>query len=343
IALNGGLLNIVGVYPDVREDRGPGRGLNEFSGRCQGQRCDFWLADTNNGSCLDGGFEPNGNNTPESALVRQPLGDCGSGSWDDQLLGVEIGGFVVCSPNDAGPAPRSCLDALELGLRINPGGRTAEGQNGVYQLDTDGPDGPLAPYEAWCQQDVADGGWTLALKTQADSAFRYDHPVWTHDRPVNERETDLGISDSMYASYLQLPVHQAMLRMGDGEVVVDLPPGTPSMRSVMAGGYLQTHADRFDWINMVADRMGGLQQNCNAQGFNVDSALRRVRFGILGNNEPDCSSPDSFIGIGHSAEAACGDLGIISGNNAGTRCAGERVSLRLQGYLFVREAAPRQP
>ena len=34
---------------------------------------------------------------------------------------------------------------------------------------------------------------------------------------------------------------------------------------------------------------------------------------------------------------------VISGNNAGTRCGGERASLRLQGYLFVREAAPQQP
>ena len=42
------------------------------------------------------------------------------------------------------------------------------------------------------------------------------------------------------------------------------------------------------------------QDNCNKNGFNIrdNRGGVGVRFGILGNNENDCSSPDSAIGIG---------------------------------------------
>ena len=45
-----------------------------------------------------------------------------------------------------------------------------------------------------------------------------------------------------------------------------------------------------------------MQQNCNIDGLNMKSYSQNigVRVGLMANNENDCSTPDSFIGIGIS-------------------------------------------
>ena len=54
-----------------------------------------------------------------------------------------------------------------------------------------------------------------------------------------------------------------------------------------------------NWRNLL--KGSRLQPYCNRQGFNniiTGSVDVRVRIGILGNNENNCISPDSAIGIG---------------------------------------------
>ncbi len=341
VSYNGGPLNILGIYPDTDG----ARGLNNFSGRCQGQPCDFWLSDTNNAACLEGFFEPNGNSNRDAALVRQGFAECGNGVWDDQGDSVEIGGSVVCSTNDAGPVPRSCLDAIRRELRINVSGAEAEGLRGIYTLDSDGPEGPMAPYATWCEYE-----WTLVLKTAGESALHYGHPAWTGADALNPESADLAPQDARLPSYAQVPVGHVMLVMGAYTLVSEItdpanPDQTPaSLLSIMAAGeYIPTFNDRAEWLAIVADLRGGLQPNCNRQGLNAGAAVggalngTGVRFGILGNNEMDCGSNDSFIGIGHTGQPTCGDAGVVSGNNAASGCGGGEQSLRLPGLLFVRE------
>ena len=52
-----------------------------------------------------------------------------------------------------------------------------------------------------------------------------------------------------------------------------------------------------------------MQPYCNSEGFN---SLGRVRIGILGNNENDCNTPDTFVGVGSSNMHS---LGTYSGNS----------------------------
>jgi hypothetical protein len=56
-----------------------------------------------------------------------------------------------------------------------------------------------------------------------------------------------------------------------------------------------------DWLSAVPGAT--LQDNCNISGLNVRARqtlglVDRVRIGILSNNEDDCNSPDSYVGIG---------------------------------------------
>ena len=50
---------------------------------------------------------------------------------------------------------------------------------------------------------------------------------------------------------------------------------------------------RSKWLNLLSGSR--LQQYCSGEGINV---LSKVRIGIVGNNEHDCATPDSFLGVG---------------------------------------------
>ena len=74
-----------------------------------------------------------------------------------------------------------------------------------------------------------------------------------------------------------------------------------SLYSLIADGhYRQTTLGRNKWKSLIGSQ-ASLQVNCNKEGFNVvggRSDHSKARIGILGNNENDCSSPDSRIGLG---------------------------------------------
>ncbi len=80
-----------------------------------------------------------------------------------------------------------------------------------------------------------------------------------------------------------------------------------------------------------------LQPNCNREAINNDvPGYVRTRIGILGNNENDCGSPDSYIGIGN-AGAPCGPQPERPvGNIAGCAPDNGDKNLPAFGVLLVR-------
>ena len=63
--------------------------------------------------------------------------------------------------------------------------------------------------------------------------------------------------------------------------------------------YRATSLGREKWKTLIGSK-ASLQPNCNKEGFNAytGNSQAKVRIGILGNNENDCNTCDSFIGFG---------------------------------------------
>lgn len=218
--------------------------------------------------------------------------------------------------------------------------------NGAYTIDPD-DGGPLTPFRVFC--DMTDGdGWTLVLKADgALTTFAYDNPLWTNEAVFNPTSTDLSKNEAKFRSFAELPVKELRLSMVDGgtarTLVLDA-VGT-SLRALVSGPKTTTTVGRAKWLSLVADP--ALQTFCNDEGLNIDYTATtlgpkiRLRIGIVGNQETDCSSPDSFLGFGSSISSfyCFGDVdpGLVVGNLAGTTCgAPANRTTRTFGYVFVR-------
>ena len=97
---NGGIPNLVGVYPDIDN----AAGLNNWSGRCDGEACDYWLSNTNLSDCTK--QRTSRQTTPPLKALHSLSGsdaECDYGRWVDGGDSVESQGFVICSTNDGDP------------------------------------------------------------------------------------------------------------------------------------------------------------------------------------------------------------------------------------------------
>ena len=119
-----------------------------------------------------------------------------------------------------------------------------------------------------------------------------------------------------------------------------------SLFSVLAdGSYRSTSIGRAKWLSLIKD--SGLQHNCNREGFNVRRiSLDRypnafsVRIGIVGNEQNDCFSPDSYVGFGSipswkRSHCSMPRAANTCGNSAYCRIGGNK-EIHAMGYIFVR-------
>ena len=114
------------------------------------------------------------------------------------------------------------------------------------------------------------------------------------------------------------------------------------------GKYRATSLGRQKWKSLISG--SSLQINCNKEGFNVfgtvySSSYTRTRIGLIGNQESDCATPDSFIGIGcpgpanrHFTYLNCGVSNVINtcGNSATCSPDNGDKEVKAMGYIFVR-------
>ena len=105
-----------------------------------------------------------------------------------------------------------------------------------------------------------------------------------------------------------------------------------SLYSLIADGkYRPTHLGRYKWKSLIYG--SSLQRNCNREGFNAYHEDARARLGLIANENNDCNSPDSFIGLGthrinHGRNSA-GNFATYSPDN------GDK-DLKVMGYILVR-------
>jgi streptogramin lyase len=336
--------NLVNVFPKYNG----AQGLENWTGRCQGQACGFYISPDRNANC-GGGLEPNGDNNVNNSLYRwSGNGDlgCGFARWNDgnNYVGVDAAtqGWVICSTNDAQlSTQQSCADIVTAGSQQNVG---PDGTSGAYTLS----DRSGTPYQAWCNMATDGGGWTLGMKLDRNSTrFNYDSADWTVNSTYNSASTNLAASDAKFAAFANVPLDEVMVGMntslssgatgalGDFRLL-RLPIAGASLMSLFQGGTLNSSVGRNAWKGLLDN--SSLQANCNAEGININPAgSTRVRVGIVNNQENDCNSPDSRLGLGGRGNACGQNDDITAGNSA--RCTGDNgnVDIAANGLLFARK------
>ncbi|XP_065839395.1 uncharacterized protein [Oscarella lobularis] len=236
-----------------------------------------------------------------------------------------------CSPkkNSTRRAPRihhSCLT-----LALNP-----KFQPGIHRIK---PSNSSSAFSTYCLAD----GWTLIMKVNSNSIkFTYNSTLWENSEVYNPEKVNLDNTEAKLESYYTVPFDEVLLLLKTGETLNELVLDQPaaSMKDLMGTGeHHPTDLGRSAWKTLVP--YSSLQYNCNREGFNCRSdwtgAYSRVRIGIIGNQENNCNSCDSWIGIGgfghlcspHAANNTVGNFASCSADN------GDRNTFSI-GYVFVR-------
>jgi len=108
-----------------------------------------------------------------------------------------------------------------------------------------------------------------------------------------------------------------------------------SLYSLIADGqYRATTLGRNTWKTLIGSQ-ASLQRNCNMEGFNVagtHSSMPRARISILANEQNDCNSNDSRIGLGtggaHDDSNTCGNEAMHSPDNGNKH-------IKAMGYILL--------
>ena len=246
--------------------------------------------------------------------------ECAAGDvyWFDSCGGqgekAEECGDYACDGATCLP-PSSCKVLHDQGPGVT---------DGVYLIDPDG-DGELDPFEAYC--DMENGGWTLVLKATAEAALAYDSEYWEDSGLLDAEEFTL-IGDAKYPAFLHVPVSE-MRACLDAYCYAKSFDGNKTSREIFAGG-----------ADIVSGHPGfgsgsnwSTQPHCQHFGINTPwhTMYGYVRFGYTANNENNCDSNDTAIGLGIPQ----GGAGFHCGAS-GSGCSKGEVHAGAQGLLWVR-------
>ena len=171
------------------------------------------------------------------------------------------------------------------------------------------------------------------------STFRYDSSHWTSTSTYNDYSygRDGGLDNRQFkgSTYWKTSFKEICVGMKYNSNLRAFSFSYPalSLYDLIADGkYRQTKLGRNKWKSLISG--SSLQRNCNREGFNVYfSTDKRVRLGIFSNQENDCNSPDSFIGLGTyrwgNRKNCAGNFATFSPDN------GDK-NLKVMGYILVR-------
>lgn len=215
--------------------------------------------------------------------------------------------------------------------------------DGVYAIDPD-TDGPTPPFDAYCDMTFDGGGWTLVLKSDGNAnTFAYESMQWGSTTAFQPQFPDLDHNEAKLASYASVAFDELLVGIEAPPSVEDVPllewlvvpiAGDSLHALIQPGAYIPSMLGRDAWKALVSG--SSLQLNCNREGLNTQSsqnlAHHRVRIGIVANEQNDCNSPNSRLGIGGAGEI-CGTLPNPTGNFAG--CSPDNGDINLVGFGVV--------
>ena len=176
-----------------------------------------------------------------------------------------------------------------------------------------------AAYSAACY-----GGLTLLAKLDGRlTTWAYNSALWTSINTYNDGgSVALDLTEVKTNAFNVMPITRLRVGMApfDGSAPrwLDLPLGSTfsSLQALIASGSpVATSAGRAAWKGLVGPA-ASLQLYCNAEGINPSENGAVARIGLLANNENDCSSPDSVVGLGVGLPEHFGSYAATVGNIA---------------------------
>ena len=300
------------------------------AGTCEGGSCALPGAATGTGS---GGAKPQECDDANACTVDAcSKSGCGATALPDGVSCTADGGTCksgLCQlpAPVAGKAPASCQAIADA---------NAKAPSGVYVLA--GSAG--ATWSTHClfeaQANLKVVGWTQVLRVDGeDAAFAYDGKGWTETTALGEGAPGPAGKSLRLPGYASLPLQTARIAFfDDGKTRwLSVPLVGASLHAVLNGKAATiTELGAPAWQSLLAKP--ALQPSCHKEGAlpNHGAGGQKLRLGILGNNENDCATPDSWIGLGGQPDA-CGKAGIVAGNVA---CYGANAKTAVTASVYVR-------
>jgi hypothetical protein len=241
--------------------------------------------------------------------------DCGGGCAPCALgkacaVDADCAAAALCDPQ-ACRAARSCAEILQH----YPGS-----SDGAYLI---APTSATLPFQAVCDMTRDGGGWTLLLKGRGDAVLAYGAPAWTDDNLLAPDDLTTQSGNAKYESFLSLPV--ATLRGElDGFRYTKTFAGLTA-REIFAGPAAIVNAHSM--FNTGAPNWS-TQPNCHTFGVNIPYSTT-ARFGWSANQENDCLTNDTGIGLGINQRGA--GYRCLS-----TECSAGNVDIGGDGLLWAR-------
>lgn len=231
------------------------------------------------------------------------------------------------------PAPgpfESCKEILEA--------KRADG-NKAYELEIEGQ-----KTQVYCHMtdlgDCGGGGWTMVMKMDGNKhTFTYDKALWSDKNTLNPQggKTGFDSQETKLPTYWDTPFSKICVGMKVGSQIkfLKIDQKADSLHSLIADGqHRATSLGRDAWKTLIGSD-ASLQRNCNIEGFNAKGSSgrhSRARIGIAANEQNNCASCDSRIGLGTGGypedNVSCGDVVRHGGDN------GDKT-IKALGYILV--------